>query len=117
MDLKFEKKNETLIVRIKGELDMHTADDLRQGIEKYLLDDPSLKNMILELKGVGFIDSSGVGVILGRYKTLRQRNGKMGAAALNPAIKRIFEISGMLKIMSVYETLTDAERAFGVSGR
>lgn len=117
MELTFEKKKDTLVVRIKGELDMHTADDLRQGIEKYLQDFPSLKNMILELKGVGFIDSSGVGVILGRYKTLRQRNGKVGAAALNPSIKRIFELSGLLKIMPIYDTLADAERAFGISGR
>lgn len=117
LDLQFERKNDTLLVRIKGELDMHTADDLRQRVEHYLQEYPSLKNMIMELKGVGFIDSSGVGVILGRYKTLKARGGQIGAANLNPTIKRIFEMSGMLKIMPVYDTMEDAEQAFGIKGR
>ena len=117
MDLWFEKRNDTLLVRIKGELDAHTADDLRQGMEQYLKDDPSLKNLIMQLNGVDFIDSSGIGVILGRFKTLRQRGGKMGAVGLHPSVKRIFELSGMTKLMSIHETLEAAERDFGIARR
>lgn len=117
MDLHFEKKNDTLLVRVKGELDLHTADDLRESIEQHLKDHPSLKNMIMDLGGTSFIDSSGVGVILGRYKTLTARGGKLAAASVNPAVKRIFELSGMLKLMSIHDNMEEAESALGISRR
>lgn len=115
MDLHLEKKNDTLLARIKGELDMHTADDLRQSIEQYLKDYPSIKNLLMDLAGTSFIDSSGVGVILGRYKTLMQRGGKLGAVSLTPQVRRIFELSGMLKLMSIYENMEEAENSFGLA--
>ncbi|AZR72293.1 anti-sigma F factor antagonist [Anoxybacter fermentans] len=112
MELHIKKKKDTLIVQIKGELDLHTADDLRQGIDQYLQKYPSLKNLILDLKGIEFIDSSGLGVILGRYKTIKQRGGNLAAVAVSPRVRRIFELSGMLKIIRIYENKAEAETAF-----
>lgn len=116
MELHFEKKNDTLLVRLKGELDMHTANRLRQGLEDQLQSNPSLKNMIMDLKGIDFIDSSGLGVLLGRYKTVKARGGQFGLTNVAPQVKRIFELSGMLKLMSLHETMEQAERAFNLSG-
>lgn len=116
MQLSFEKKKDTLFVRITGELDLHTADQLRQNIDRYLKDYTVLKNIIMDLQGIEFIDSSGLGVILGRYKLLQQRGGKMGAVSVSSQVKRIFELAGMLKLISIYEYKEQAEDAFGISG-
>ncbi len=110
MELHFDKKKDTLLVLVKGELDLHTSDDLRNSIEDHLKENVSLKNIILDLQGIGFIDSSGLGAILGCYKKLMLRDGKLSAVSVSPQIKRIFELSGMLKLISVHETVTDAER-------
>lgn len=116
MKLSFAKKKDTLFVRIIGELDLHTADELRQNIDQYLKDYASVKNIILDLRGIEFIDSSGLGVILGRYKLLKQRGGQMGAVSVSSQVKRIFELAGMLKLISIFEHKEQAEDAFGISG-
>ncbi|VBB07989.1 spore ii aa: anti-sigma f factor antagonist [Lucifera butyrica] len=96
-----------LIVNIAGELDMHVADEFRKVVDD-ALEKTGVTNMLLNLEGVSFIDSSGLGVILGRYKKLNLLGGKMGAVQLQPQVERIFELSGLLKIMKLYATESDA---------
>lgn len=114
MKLKYEQKNKTLILQIKGELDLHTAEDLRSQIDDYLNQYDNIKNMIMDLHGIDFIDSSGLGVILGRYKLIKQRGGKLVIISSSYQVKRIFEVSGMLKIISIYETLEQAKDVLAV---
>ncbi|MCK4259091.1 MAG: anti-sigma factor antagonist [Halanaerobiales bacterium] len=116
MDLRFKKKKETLIVFIKGELDLHTSNNLRKGIENKLQENSSLKNVILDLKGINFIDSSGLGAILGCYKKTTLRGGKLFAVSVSPQVKRIFELAGMLSIISVHETFDETKFNFTNSG-
>ena len=54
------------------------------------------------------MDSSGIGVIIGRYKKIMMRSGKVAIADVNSRIKRVFELSGMFKIIKVYGTVEDA---------
>jgi stage II sporulation protein AA (anti-sigma F factor antagonist) len=98
-----EIKQRTLIVRVEGELDMHVADMFRTTVEE-ALDKNGVKNLILSLADVTFIDSSGLGVILGRYKRISQQGGKMSAVQLQPQVEKIFELSGLLRIMKLYPT-------------
>jgi len=66
------------------------------------------KNMVLDFSKVTFMDSSGIGVIMGRYKNIRKLNGKMSLAGINDKIKRIFEMSGLLKLMPAYDSIDEA---------
>lgn len=111
MELKAEKKKDTLYVQITGELDLHTATDFSQGLDKYLQKYPSIKNLILDLKGIDFIDSSGLGVILSKYKLISKKGGQIALVGVSPQVKRIFEVSGMLKIMSIYNSKEKAVAA------
>jgi stage II sporulation protein AA (anti-sigma F factor antagonist) len=56
------------------------------------------------MQGVTFIDSSGLGVILGRYKRITQLGGTMTTVSLEPQVQRIFELAGLLKILTIYES-------------
>jgi stage II sporulation protein AA (anti-sigma F factor antagonist) len=98
-----EIKQRTLIVRVEGELDMHVATMFRTTVEE-ALEKSGVKNLILNLADVTFIDSSGLGVILGRYKRISQQGGKMSAVQLQPQVEKIFELSGLLRIMKLYPT-------------
>lgn len=110
MRIDFEVEKKTLIVRARGELDMVAADYFRREVddnmEKYCCD-----NIILNLNGVSFIDSSGLGVILGRYKKLSMLGGKMAVVGAPPQVKRILELSGILRISRAYENETEALQA------
>jgi stage II sporulation protein AA (anti-sigma F factor antagonist) len=103
LQIDLEPNRKTLIVRLKGELDHHTADAVKQRMEAAIEKD-QLKHIILSLKDLNFMDSSGLGVILGRYKQITAKGGKMVVCDINPAIYRLFEMSGLFKIVSIQDT-------------
>lgn len=100
-------KQGILIVNIEGELDMHSADQFRKVVDT-ALDASGANNLLLDLRQVSFIDSSGLGVILGRYKRLSSLNGRIVAVHVQPQVANILELSGMLKIVELYETQAEA---------
>lgn len=103
LQIELEMNRRTLVVRLTGELDHHTADALRTAIEKEL-DRDVATSVLLNLQGLTFMDSSGLGVILGRYRRLSQMGGQMAACCLNQQVRRIFELSGLTRIMGIYPT-------------
>ena len=100
-------KRGVLIVRVEGELDMHVADKFRQIIDN-ALDTSGVKHILFNLEAVNFIDSSGLGVILGRYKRINAAGGKVLVAHIQPQVVQIFELSGLLKIIKFYNTESEA---------
>ena len=100
-------KQGILIVRVEGEMDMHAADEFRNIVDS-ALEASGVKNILLNLKDVTFIDSSGLGVILGRYKKVNMLGGRLTATNVRPQVIKIFQLSGMLKIMNLYSSETEA---------
>ena len=107
MDITTFLKRGVLIVRVKGELDMHVADKFRQKTDN-ALEASGVKHILFNLEEVKFIDSSGLGVILGRYKKINAAGGKVLATNIQPQVLQIFELSGLLKIIKTYNSEADA---------
>lgn len=107
MHIKFTNRGTTLIIRIIGELDHHTAEYVRQKIDGELLKSTT-RNIIFDFSELSFMDSSGIGVIIGRYKNILKLNGKAAVVNTNDQIMRILDMSGILKIIPVYKSLDDA---------
>ncbi|HPT87646.1 MAG TPA: anti-sigma F factor antagonist [Bacillota bacterium] len=103
-----ERIGSNLVVTIDGELDLETSPEFRKVIEEKLDSYKTIRHLILDLKKVHFIDSSGLGVILGRFKRITQDGGRMSAVNVSDQVKRIFELSGLLKIMNIYPDRKDA---------
>ena len=68
------------------------------------LDSKSIKNIVFDFKNIRFMDSSGIGVIIGRYKKISSEGGKVSVVNVNDKIKKIFNLSGMNKIINIYDT-------------
>jgi stage II sporulation protein AA (anti-sigma F factor antagonist) len=92
---------------MKGELDHHLAKDAKEKIEKQISKN-HVKNIIFDLGGLSFMDSSGIGIIIGRYKYFEKIGGKTIISNLNPRIERIITISGLRKIITIYKTTKEA---------
>lgn len=99
-----------VIASLHGELDHHAADGVREALDRELAK-PGVRHMILDLKGVTFMDSSGLGVILGRYRKLKANQGELAIACVPAPVTKLFEISGMHKIMRLYKKRDDAIQA------
>ncbi|GAB3791628.1 anti-sigma F factor antagonist [Virgibacillus kimchii] len=110
----FTTKENVLVVRLSGELDHHEAEGLRSEW-KEKMETKEVKHVLLNLEAVTFMDSSGLGVILGRYKEVLQLGGEMVVCSISPPIKRLFEMSGMFKIIRLEENEAFALVSLGVA--
>ncbi|WP_062046521.1 anti-sigma F factor antagonist [Bacillus sp. JCM 19034] len=113
LQISVEEKGAVLLVRLIGELDHHTAEELRAQVEERLKRD--VKHIVLNLEQLSFMDSSGLGVILGRYKQVKAIGGEMVVCAISPAVKRLFELSGLFKIIRLEENEEYALQKLGVA--
>ena len=93
-----DKKDRTLVVKLDGDLDHHLSQLIRIPIDEKI-DKNGIDAVVFDFKNTGFMDSSGIGLIMGRYKLLSRKGGKVFVTNVSPAIKRIFEISGLYKIV------------------
>lgn len=114
LNIELEIINDVLCIRLDGELDHHFAEDLRlkatNAIEKN-----NIRHIVLNLANLSFMDSSGLGVILGRYKQIKQIGGEMVICAISPSIQRLFDMSGMFKIMKLETNEQFALERLGVA--
>ncbi|MFD2630744.1 anti-sigma F factor antagonist [Oceanobacillus kapialis] len=110
----FTVKEDVLIVRLSGELDHHEAEGLRNQWKETMYTN-AVKHVILNLEAVSFMDSSGLGVVLGRYKEVLQLGGEMVVCSVSPPIKRLFEMSGLFKIVRLEENESFALMTLGVA--
>lgn len=99
----------TLVVRLRGELDHHAVESLRDEIET-ALEQTHYRGLVLSFQGIDFMDSSGLGLILGRYRTLSSRGSKMVLCEVNANLRKIFELSGIYKVLPVADTEQSALR-------
>ena len=106
MHLKFNKVEDKLIVSLMGELDHHSAEEVRVKIDDRI-DRDNIKKVILDFGGVTFMDSSGIGVVIGRHKKMKNRDGRLCIVEINKAVNKVFEISGMYKLISVYRNVDE----------
>lgn len=102
MNIKFNETDKLLTCRITEEIDHHTTERIRRilddEIEKYI---PS--KIVFDFENVSFMDSAGIGMILGRYKLLKLVGGTVELINVNSKIKKIFDMSGIQKIIQINE--------------
>ncbi len=92
--MKIEKNDGCLTVYLSGEIDHHSAGTLRQDIDFALIKNKP-EEIILDFSDVSFMDSSGVGLVIGRYKTALIQGTKTVVSGLKPRDKKILMMSGM----------------------
>ncbi len=107
MELDLEYRQGTLFVRPRGEVDLSVADAFRDVLEENLAKNP-VNHLVFNLSKVTFIDSSGLGVILGRYKRLKQQGGRVSLVGALPQVRRILVLSGLLTVMNEYASEEEA---------
>lgn len=112
--INMEVKRDVLCIRLSGELDHHTAEELRSRVMD-TLEINQVHHIILNLEHLTFMDSSGLGVILGRYKHVKSLGGEMVVCAISPVVKRLFEMSGLFKIIRLETSEKNALATLGVA--
>lgn len=89
-------------VALRGDLDLKTANPLRDALDK-LIDRYRDRNLLLDLSEVGFVDSSGLGVILGRYRRLTGEGRTITLTGVRPSVHAVLELAGIGSIINITE--------------
>jgi len=105
-----EVLGKTLLVSVAGELDLETAPRLRALVDAELRQ-TGARHLLLDLAGVSFLDSSGLGAILGRYRNVAAGGGTMGIAGARTGVKRVLRLSGIAQIVRMYTSRDTGLRA------
>lgn len=105
MQTQYEVADSCLIIKVPRELDHHHADIMRAEVE-LLIHIHHARNLIFDFEDTEFMDSSGIGVLIGRSRNLGFCNGVVYAKNLNSRVKKIFQASGLHKIIYVMKEET-----------
>lgn len=100
--MKWRAAGETLTIYLSGEIDHCAAEMLREGMDK-LIRKNRPDELILDFSEVSFMDSSGIGMLIGRYKTVDSFGGKTCARNLSLPIERLFRMAGLHRIITITE--------------
>lgn len=103
----------TCVLEIEGEVDVYTAPQLKQDIVQ--IAESGVKHLIINLSKVEYLDSTGLGVLIGGLKRLRESEGNLVLVGPGMRILRIFEITGLDKIFDIYPSEGEAAAKEGVS--
>lgn len=102
MNIKYDEVDKLLTCQITEEIDHHTTEKMRRilddEIERYIP-----RKIVFDFNRVSFMDSAGIGMILGRYKMMRLLGGTVEMVNVNSNIRKIFEMSGIPKIIPIID--------------
>lgn len=103
----YEMGQRCLIIRLNEELDHHNAIKIKEKADR-LIERNNVKNIIFDFTGADFMDSAGIGVIMGRYKKVIFIGGKIAVTSVSSVVDRIFRLSGLYKIIDKYDSVETA---------
>ena len=102
------------VVEVAGELDLHSAPQLRAELTR-AIESSAPPRVIVDLSGVTFLDSTGVGVLVGALKRAREADGKLHFCNPQPRVCRVFEITGLVGVLPLFSTREAALAALGAA--
>ena len=100
--MKYQIQENCLTIYLPNELDHHNAEDIRVHADR-LIEEHQIKCVIFDFSDTNFMDSSGIGVMMGRYKLICLLGGRVWAVHVNERMKKILTMSGVTRIIQIYE--------------
>ncbi|MBQ9808942.1 MAG: STAS domain-containing protein [Ruminococcus sp.] len=100
MKLDIKNENGRPIARLSGEIDHHNAREIRTELDRFIIS-AQPKEMVIDMKNITFMDSSGIGLIMGRSKLIKEWGGRLEVREPQPYIRRVLKLSGIERIVKV----------------
>jgi len=104
-----QSEGDAYVVELAGEIDVYTSPKVKDAITELI--DQGHYNLVINLEKVRYIDSTGLGVLIGGLKRVREHGGSVSLVCTNPQIKKIFDITGLVKIFGIFDTEPNAMKA------
>lgn len=109
MEFSTKQKDGVTIIGIKGKLDAASADSFKQNFESVV---DSGKNFVLDMSGVEFMDSTGLGRIVASLRGVSEKNGDLKLAGIRSDVMIVFQITRAFRIFDIYDDVNEAVDSF-----
>lgn len=103
-----KKKNYIYFVELKGSLDSDTYHKLQERLSEII--DDNTKAVILDMGGIDYISSAGIGVVMSTKKSLQQKNANFAMVNLQPQIKKVFDVMKILPMIDILDDMPGADK-------
>jgi anti-sigma B factor antagonist len=111
MNFKTESNGAVMVVMVREErLDAHNSDELKAEMSR--LFESGTKNLVVDLKEVRFIDSSGLGVLVSGFKNASTHQGSIKLCSLQTQVKSMFELTRLQRVFDIYQTIDEALESY-----
>lgn len=110
MSLRCEFSLKNLVIHIGGDIDHHETIKMREKVDGYIRSGQA-RNIVFDFNNVTFMDSSGIGLIMGRYRHIKESGGQVLLSNISPQLDRILQISGVYQLMEQYPSVEEALKA------
>jgi anti-sigma B factor antagonist len=94
------------VLDVDGEVDLSTAPSLRNHIEQLIHD--GTRRLVVNLEGVGFMDSSGLSALIVSHKRIQEADGELALVCQDRAVLRIFTVTGLDRVFRIHPTVAEA---------
>lgn len=108
--LEYRLDESVAVAKVTGEVDISTSSVLREGLLR-VVTDQERRGLVVNLASVTFIDSTGIGVLVGVWRRVRANRGGLAVAAPSPQVRRTLDTAGLAKIFPVYDSEAEAVHA------
>ena len=102
MIVEFNKEDKKLIFKLTEDIDQHTVEKVRRKMDNEIKGYIPRK-VVFDFSNISFMDSAGIGMVLGRYKLTKMLNGNLEIINVNRSMKKIFDMSGISRIIDIKE--------------
>ncbi|MET8229819.1 STAS domain-containing protein [Micromonospora sp. NPDC005298] len=107
MELSVRPGRDCTVLEVRGELDMATSPQLREGLQRLV--DAGDHQVVVDLSGVGFLDSSALGALVVMFKAFGDVGGRLCLAAVQPGVRSVLTITSVDRAIDVYDSVPAAE--------
>lgn len=112
MQLEVQCRGAMLFADMQGEIDMYETEKIRQEVDRHI-DADGICHLVFNFSQVSFIDSSGLGCVLGRYRRMQEKGGQTSIVGANPTVEKALLFSGIDRIIPLYPTIEAFSRKTG----
>ena len=107
MEIIFDVMGSALVAELFGELDHHAAEKIRERIDE-ALDSHGSSGLVFDFSGVTFMDSAGIGMVLGRYRKMGESGGRIAIVSCSKTIRNILNMAGIFSVIDYFDTREEA---------
>ena len=106
LGLDVKEQNGWAVLSVQGEVDVYTAPQFREQLIQLV--DQGQRKILVDLEGVEFLDSTGLGVLVGGLKRVRAHDGSLDLVCTQERILKIFRITGLTKVFGIHDSVDEA---------